>query len=75
MIWSLSLSIIFANSSSAPAFVLGASYTSMFAPGAIAETSSTSRIASPEPGPCGWPPSTGIVLRRPAIWLAAVSPK
>ncbi|MGA8720991.1 MAG: hypothetical protein WB557_23515 [Solirubrobacteraceae bacterium] len=45
------------------------------ASGAIAERSSTSRFASPLPGPIGWPPSIGITFRRPSMDAAWAAPK
>ena len=84
--WSRSLLTICEYSSRPPEVVFGASYTSMFAPGAIAETSSMSRVDSSFalPGPaCVSPPSTGVTERRlpvstplfPDICAASVAPK
>ena len=68
--WSASLLIIAEYSSRPPIVVLGAWYTSMFAPGAMPETSSMSSRDSPLPLPGGRPPSTDTV----DSWLPAMLP-
>ena len=76
MIWSLSLSIIVANSSNAARVRVGRLvHVDVRARGHRRDVLDVEDRLAASRGPVGWPPSTGIVLRRPAIWLAAVAPK